>query len=71
MDAEKFERKARSNGELHMLPSLTKREWFAGMALQGILANSVEVVKSPFAEMYALQTADEILKQLAESDGAK
>jgi hypothetical protein len=76
LDIEKIERKARSNGERDAFPDLdggglNKREWFAGMALQGILANSVEVVKSPFAEMYALQAADEILKQLAESDGAK
>ena len=67
---------AMSNGNSSAFPDeftcgLSKREWFAGMALQGILANSVEVVKSPFAEMYALQAADEILKQLAESDGAK
>jgi hypothetical protein len=73
---EEIERKANTIGMQKAFANemglgLNKREWFAGMALQGILANSVEVVKSPFAEMYALQAADEILKQLAESDGAK
>jgi hypothetical protein len=50
---------------------LTKREWFAGMALQGLLACD-NVSGGPMVlATESLRYADELLKQLAESDGAK
>ena len=50
---------------------LNKREWFAGMALQGLIA--CEIVRGNTMEIaqYAVDYADALLKQLAESDGAK
>ncbi len=50
---------------------LTKREWFAGMALQGLIA--CEIVRGDATELakFAVEHADALLKQLAESDGAK
>jgi len=68
--------KATMNGQSTAFPTdiddgLTKREWFAGMALQGLIA--CETVRGSATELakYALGHADAILKQLAESDGAK
>jgi hypothetical protein len=50
---------------------LTKREWFAGMALQGLLACD-NVSGGPMVlATESLRYADELLKQLAGSDGAK
>lgn len=46
---------------------LTKREWFAGMALQGFLANKWSIEGNYSTEQraeMAIQLADEILKQL-------
>ena len=50
---------------------LSKREWLAGMALQGLIA--CEIVRGNATELaqYAVEHADATLKQLAESDGAK
>jgi hypothetical protein len=50
---------------------LTKREWFAGMALQGLLGNADLYVDIESKVPEAIDFADAILKQLAESDGAK
>lgn len=49
---------------------LTKREWFAGMALQGLLANPGNTSIDGCVAM-SIFASDNILKQLAESDGAK
>lgn len=48
---------------------LTKREWFAGMAMQGICANQSSVdnnsnTSHEWAATKAVAIADEILKQL-------
>ena len=44
-------------------PGLTKREWFAGMAMQGLLAsNRTAVVQS------AVEHADAIIKALSEQE---
>ena len=66
---------AKANGRESAFPDqrwngLTKREWFAGMALQGLLASPGNTMLDRCAE-YAIFAADSILKQLAESDGAK
>lgn len=73
--------KATMNGQSTAFPTdiddgLTKREWFAGMVLQGLVAGTVH--RHGFAAYdrrsiakTAVETADAILKQLAESDGAK
>jgi hypothetical protein len=63
------------NGEKAAFPGkygggLTKREWFAGMALQGLLASPGNTLLDKCAD-HAIFTADAILRQLAESDGAK
>jgi hypothetical protein len=50
---------------------LTKREWFAGMAMQGLLGNADLYVDIESKVPEAIDFADAILKQLAESDGAK
>jgi len=73
--------KATMNGQSTAFPTdiddgLTKREWFAGMALQGIIAacgNSDGAVsyKENAVAANAISLADALLKQLAESDGAK
>jgi hypothetical protein len=78
---EEIERKAKDNGMDYAFPDefskgLNKREWFAGMALQGIVAacgNSDGVVsyKDNAVAANAISLADALLKQLAESDGAK
>ncbi len=64
------------NGEKAAFPGkygggLTKREWFAGMALQGLLGNADLYVDIESKVPQAIDFADAILKQLAESDGAK
>jgi hypothetical protein len=73
---EEIERKAKLNGEYDAFPNqdgggLTKREWFAGMALQGLLGNADLYVDIESKVPYAIDFADAILKRLAESDGAK
>lgn len=52
-------------------PGLTKREYFAAMALQGILANADQVfVKAQFTDIgeMAVQAADALLKALNENE---
>jgi hypothetical protein len=73
---EEIERKAKANGKHNAFPDemsfgLTKREWFAGMALQGLLGNADLYVDIESKVPEAIDFADAILKQLAESDGAK
>ena len=68
-------RKAKSNGERDAFPDLdggglNKREWFAGMALQGLLAHPVNHTVDACVNM-SIIAANDILKQLAECDGAK
>ena len=49
-----------------LLTGLTKREYFAAMAMQGICANPTNMIK-PFAKpiaKVAIEIADELLKQL-------
>jgi hypothetical protein len=67
---------AKANGRENAFPDqrwkgLTKREWFAGMALQGLLGNADLYVDIESKVPEAIDFADAILKQLAESDGAK
>jgi hypothetical protein len=73
---EEIENKAKANGRENAFPDqrwngLNKREWFAGMALQGLLGNSDLYVDIESKVPEAIAFADAILKQLAESDGAK
>lgn len=55
------------NGGIMQFHGLTKREYFAGLAMQGLLANShheiVSALESKIAE-WAIGVADELLKQL-------
>lgn len=44
-------------------PGLTKREWFAGMALQGVLASS-SAIEGDAAARHALVAADELIALL-------
>jgi hypothetical protein len=74
-DTEEIERKAKTIGMQRVFfdeagIGLTKREWFAGMALQVLLANPGNTLLDKCAD-YAVFSADAILKRLAESDGAK
>jgi hypothetical protein len=67
--------KATMNGQSTAFPTdiddgLTKREWFAGMALQGLLGNADLYVDIESKVPEAIDFADAILKRLAESDGA-
>jgi hypothetical protein len=71
---EEIERKANAIGMQRVFfdeagMGLTKREWFAGMALQGLLASPGNAMLDKWAD-HAIFTADAILKRLAESDGA-
>ena len=44
---------------------LTKREYFAGLAMQGLLANTEYISHSrETLAHYSIKTADELLKQL-------
>jgi hypothetical protein len=70
-----IERKAKTIGMQRVFfdeagMGLTKREWFAGMALQGLLANPGNTSIDGCVAM-SIFASDNILKQLAESDGAK
>jgi len=72
---EEIERKAKTIGMQkafvnEMGLGLNKREWFAGMALQGLLAHPVNHAVDACVSM-SIFAADCILKKLAESDGAK
>ena len=72
---EEIETMASRNGKRDAFPDdcgggLTKREWFAGMALQGLLANPGNTSIDGCVAM-SIFASDNILKQLAESDGAK
>jgi len=72
---EEIENLAKENGMDNAFPDelssgLTKREWFAGMALQGMLAHPVNRPVDACVTI-SIFAADGILKQLAESDGAK
>jgi hypothetical protein len=53
-------------GYTHSYGGLTKREWFAGMALQGLCANSIpgnhHITENICKE--SVEMADQILKQL-------
>lgn len=48
----------------HAGRGLTKREYFAAMALQGILANASGIQETPYWSSYATKYADELIKQL-------
>jgi hypothetical protein len=68
--------KANFNGEKQAFADelnmgLNKREWFAGMALQGLLANHENRTSYEAIAVDAIRYSDALLKQLAESDGAK
>ncbi len=78
---DEIENLAKENGMDFAFPDefstgLTKREWFAGMALQGIVSacgcgdGVVSYTENSLA-INAIAAADELLKQLAGSDGAK
>lgn len=58
---------------------LTKREWFAGMAMQGLLADASRVTCEPESEAdksaifsglaeYSLRAADALLAELAKAE---
>lgn len=52
-----------------MAEGLTKREWFAGMAMQGMLANPNEKRQYPDLQDYAVKArvmADALIKELSE-----
>ena len=78
---EEIERKANTIGMQRVFfdeagMGLTKREWFAGMALQGLIAgngdeNGIVSYDRHAIARTAVDTADDLLKRLAESDGAK
>ncbi len=70
--------KATMNGQSTAFPTdiddgLTKREWFAGMAMQGLIACEIVMVSGDATELakFAVEHADALIKKLAESDGAK
>ena len=53
-------------------PGLTKREWFAGEAMKGILSHFTPVSSAMFAEAYAKDAtvfADALIAQLAKGEG--
>ena len=51
-------------------PGLTKREYFAAMALQGVLASMTEDTYHPLtAARNAVEAADELLKRLEQTNG--
>ena len=73
---EEIERKAKTIGMQRVFfdeagMGLTKREWFAGMALQGLLACHIVFGTDEELAKFAVDHADALLKHLAESDGAK
>jgi hypothetical protein len=73
---DEIERKAKTIGMQRVFfdeagMGLTKREWFAGMALQGLLANHENRTSYEAIAVDAIRYSDALLKQLAESDGAK
>ena len=51
-----------------ILSGLTKREYFAGLAMQGLLANEYGIgVSADDCASYAIKYANALLKQLGES----
>lgn len=53
------------NGSMHF-EGLTKREWFAGMALQGLLSGKIqENVSNKLIAKTCIQMADDILEELS------
>jgi hypothetical protein len=52
-----------SEDEKRDMPGLTKREYFAGLAMQGLLANSFDYTAQDIVEK-AVQYADKILVEL-------
>ena len=48
----------------YQVHGLTKREYFAAMAMQGILANTNFISITDYAAKEAILQADELLKQL-------
>lgn len=50
-------------------PGLTKREYFAGLAMQGLLSNWEALIRMGFraneVEKFAIERADGLLKELA------
>jgi hypothetical protein len=57
-----------SNGNLKTqdkeFEGLTKREYFAGLAMQGLLANSIQWNSDSLLAKFSVEIADELLKQL-------
>lgn len=50
---------------LGLLTGLTKREYFAGLAMQGLIGKGAEIIHNPAdVANYAVDFADELLKQL-------
>lgn len=56
------------HGQQGAVGGLTKREYFAALALQGILAKTgISIYDVKIVSTMAIQNADELLKQLEES----
>ena len=47
---------------------LTKREWFAGLAMQGMLSDPKQAGSSDEIAHYAVYAADALIKELEERD---
>jgi hypothetical protein len=50
---------------------LTKREWFAGLAMQGLLAGNSSEAEGDKLPMVAIWYADELIKQLGGKDESR
>lgn len=60
-DTVRYSNEYLSPGDKYIVPGLTKREWFAGMALSGIIANinsRPKNVDATFASKQAYRFAD-------------